>query len=73
VPALGRGGEGQHRFPVRRHTETYSAGDANCAPPGHTPVPSEGGEVIEFSPTEALGATMAVVEPNMAAAADAPA
>jgi hypothetical protein len=50
------------------HQETYEAGDAYYAPPGHTPHLFAGSEVVEFHPTEALEQTMAVVERNMAAA-----
>ena len=41
------------------------------APAGHTPVLTAGTEVVEFSPTEALNATMTVVGANLAAAAGA--
>jgi hypothetical protein len=64
---------GSITFRFADRTETYRAGDAYYAPPGHTPLLSEGSEVVEFSPTEALGATMAVVEANLAAAAQTPA
>ena len=50
------------------HEETYQAGDAYYAPPGHTPVVTAGTEVVEFSPTELLAQTMAVLGANMAAA-----
>lgn len=33
--------------------ETYEAGDAYYAPPGHTPIVFAGTELVEFSPTEA--------------------
>ena len=48
--------------------ETFEAGDAYYVGPGHIPVLSAGTEVVEFSPTDALQQTMAVVEKNMAAA-----
>jgi hypothetical protein len=48
--------------------ETFHAGDAYYARPGHTPEVSAGTEVVEFSPTEQLQATMAVVSANMEAA-----
>jgi hypothetical protein len=35
--------------------------------PGHIPLLSPGAELIEFSPTEALQASMAVLDKNMAA------
>lgn len=58
-----------YRFGDRE--ETFEAGDAYYAPPGHTPVLYDGTEVVEFSPTEELSRTMEVVERNMAAAANA--
>ena len=48
--------------------ETYEAGDAYYEPPGHTPIHFAGSEIVEFSPTEALGATIAVVLENLRAA-----
>ena len=48
--------------------ETFEAGDAYYVPPGHTPVLYAGTEVVEFSPTEQLEQTMAVVTKNMEAA-----
>jgi hypothetical protein len=49
------------------HEETYVAGDAYYGAPGHIPLLSPGTELIEFSPTEALRASMAVLAENMAA------
>lgn len=48
--------------------ETYTAGDAYYAPPGHLPLITAGTSIVEFSPTEELQATMTVVERNMQAA-----
>src|SRR3954471_2444104 len=48
--------------------EILTAGDVYHAEPGHLPLVSAGTEVVEFSPTEQLQATMAVVGANMAAA-----
>jgi len=48
--------------------ETIEAGEAYYAPPGHTPILSAGTEVVEFSPTDALNETMAVVSENVRAA-----
>ena len=48
--------------------ETYEAGDAYYAPPGHTPKLYAGSQVVEFSPSRELQQTMEVVEKNMAAA-----
>ena len=64
---------GRLSFRYADHTEMHGAGDAYYAPPGHTPIVTDGTEVVEFSPTEELGRTMAVIEANMAAAAGAPA
>ena len=46
--------------------EDLEAGDAYYVGPGHVPILSAGTEVVEFSPTDALNDTMAVVEKNMA-------
>jgi hypothetical protein len=51
------------RFPDR--TETYQAGDAYYAPPGHTPVHYAGAELVEFSPTDILAETIPVVMKNL--------
>jgi quercetin dioxygenase-like cupin family protein len=48
--------------------ETYEAGDAYYAPPGHLPYLYAGSEVVEFSPSTELQKTLEVVERNMAAA-----
>jgi hypothetical protein len=45
--------------------DVLGAGDAYYARPGHTPVLYAGTEVVEFSPTDALRATLAVVDKNM--------
>ncbi|HVY11450.1 MAG TPA: cupin domain-containing protein [Mycobacteriales bacterium] len=49
-------------------TEIYAAGDAYYAAPGHVPWPHTGTEVVEFSPTADLQATMQVVGANLAGA-----
>ena len=51
------------------HEETFVAGDAYYAPPGHLPLIVAGTSVVEFSPTADLEATMAVVQRNLAAMA----
>ncbi|GAB0102288.1 hypothetical protein JMUB6875_12550 [Nocardia sp. JMUB6875] len=51
------------------HEETFTAGDAYYAAPGHLPLVFAGSEVIEFSPTDAFGQTMSVLERNMQSAA----
>jgi hypothetical protein len=59
---------GEMRLRYADGEETYRAGDAYVARPGHVPVVTAGTEVIEFSPTAALANTLAVIEANMAAA-----
>lgn len=59
---------GQITFRWSDHEETYGAGDAYYAGPGHLPLIAAGTSVIEFSPTDALGATMAVIDANLAKA-----
>lgn len=55
----------------RDRDETYAAGDAYYAPPGHVPIVAAGTETVEFSPSKELAKTMAVMAVNMAAAASA--
>ena len=59
---------GQITFRYADHEETFGAGDAYYAPPGHLPLIAAGTSVTEFSPTADLNATMSVVEQNLAAA-----
>jgi hypothetical protein len=47
------------------HEETYVAGDAYYAAPGHLPLVTAGTSITEFSPTADLEATMAIVEKNL--------
>jgi hypothetical protein len=49
------------------HAEVLRAGDAYYLRPGHLTVLADGTEVVEFSPTEELRKTMAVVGANMEA------
>ncbi len=58
--------KGQITFRFADREETYEAGDAFYAPPGHTPVMSAGNEIIEFSPTGELAKTMEAIHKNMA-------
>jgi hypothetical protein len=53
------------RYPDRE--ETYEAGDAFYAPPGHTPVVFGGSEVVEFSLTDEAAKTGEVVRRNVGA------
>ena len=59
---------GKLTFRYADHEETFVAGDAYYAGPGHLPLVFEGTEVVEFSPTVEMNQTMAVIERNMAAA-----
>jgi hypothetical protein len=50
------------------HEEVFEAGDAWYAPPGHVPVSHEPGtEIVQFSPTQELALTEAVMMKNMEA------
>ena len=60
---------GSVTFRFADRSETYAAGDAYFAQPGHLPLISAGTEVVEFSPTADLARTMSVLEANMASAA----
>lgn len=60
--------KGKVAFRYGDHEETYEAGDAFYAPPGHTPVVFEGAEVVQFSPTDELAETAEVVGRNRAEA-----
>ena len=59
--------KGKITFRFADREETYEAGDAYYAPPGHTPVVFAGNEIVEFSPTDELAKTMEVLKANMAA------
>ncbi len=59
---------GQITFRWADHDETYGSGDAYYAAPGHLPLISAGTSVVEFSPTDDLDRTMAVVGANLAGA-----
>lgn len=59
---------GQLTFRWLDREETYVAGDAYYAEPGHLPLLTAGTEIVEFSPTDELETTMSVVERNIAAA-----
>lgn len=60
------------RVGFRHHdgsVEEITAGQAYVVGPGHTPILYAGSEVVEFTRTSELAATMAVVEANLAAMA----
>jgi hypothetical protein len=68
LPRWGYVVSGRITFRFADREETYEAGDAYYVPPGHTPVHHAGAEIVEFSPTENLGQTMAVVMGNLESA-----
>jgi hypothetical protein len=57
---------GEFRVTYADHSEVIRAGDAYYLRPGHLTVLTDGTEVVEFSPTTDLQATMAVVGANIA-------
>jgi hypothetical protein len=64
---------GQLTFRWSDHDETYVAGDAYYAPPGHLPLFTAGATIVEFSPAADLDATMAVIQQNLSGSAASPA
>jgi hypothetical protein len=46
------------------HEEVYQAGDAFYMTPGHVPTAETGSEFIQFSPTQQLAETVAVIKAN---------
>ncbi|MEU1271996.1 hypothetical protein [Streptomyces sp. NPDC005799] len=56
---------GQLVFRYADHDEVFHAGDAYYGAPGHLPLVFAGTEIVEFSPTAELNATMAVVAGNL--------
>src|SRR6516225_8440335 len=56
--------KGRLTFTYADAEDVIEAGGAYYAPPGHTPAADPGTETIEFSPTEELHKTMAVVMKN---------
>src|SRR5712692_4412220 len=59
--------KGKMTFRFADHEETYEAGDAFYAPPGHTPLTYEGAELVMFQPTDELAKTMEVMMKNFQA------
>jgi hypothetical protein len=59
---------GKVTFKFADGEESFETGDAYYAPPGHTPFLHAGTELVEFSPTDALGETIGVVLENLRAA-----
>jgi hypothetical protein len=68
LPRWGYVLQGTITFRFADGEETYVAGDAYYVPPGHTPIHHAGAEVVEFSPSEELRETIAVVMRNVQAA-----
>lgn len=60
--------EGRVTYVFADREETFEAGDAYYAPAGHTPRIYAGTRLVEFSPTEAMQETVAVLTENMGAA-----
>jgi hypothetical protein len=60
--------EGQITFRWADCEETYVAGDAYYAAPGHLPLFTRGTSVVEFSQSEELDRTMTVIGENLAKA-----
>ncbi|HZA87563.1 MAG TPA: hypothetical protein VE466_11865 [Acidimicrobiales bacterium] len=58
--------KGKVTFKTAAGDETFETSDAYYVGPGHTPILYAGTEVIEFSSTNELQQTLAVVEKNMA-------
>jgi hypothetical protein len=61
--------KGRLTFAYADGVEVIEAGEAYYAPPGHTPAAEPGTEAIEFSPSDELQQTMAVVMQNAQALA----
>jgi len=58
---------GKVAFRYADREETFEAGDAFFAPPGHTPVVFKGAEVVQFSLTDEAAQTREIVRKNLAA------
>jgi quercetin dioxygenase-like cupin family protein len=59
--------KGKLTFRFADREEVFAAGDAFYLPPGHIPLADAGSEIVQFSPTEELKATDAVMMRNMQA------
>jgi hypothetical protein len=59
--------KGQLSYRTANGVETFGAGDVYYIAPGHTPMFEAGTEYVEFSPTDELEKTIAVVGPNVEA------
>lgn len=68
LPRWGYVVSGRVGFRFDDREEIYETGEAYYVPPGHTPIHYAGADIVEFSPTEALGDTLDVVMGNLRAA-----
>ena len=59
--------KGKVGFRYADHEEIIEAGEAYYAAPGHTPLLFADTEVVEFTPTDELAATMSAIAKNMGA------
>jgi hypothetical protein len=57
--------KGRVAYNVGDREEVIDAGEAYYVPPGHTPKIFAGTEIVEFSPTEEFGRTVAQVTKNL--------
>jgi hypothetical protein len=57
---------GRMVFAYADHEETYEAGDAFYAPPGHVPKIDAGTEYVQFSPTDGVKVVGETIERNLA-------
>jgi hypothetical protein len=58
---------GKVAFRYAGREETFEAGDAFYAPPGHTPVVFKGAEIVQFTPTDEADRTREIVRTNLEA------
>jgi hypothetical protein len=56
--------KGRQTYRFADHEEVYEEGDAFYVGPGHVPLVEAGTVILQFSPTEALQATAAVMMEN---------
>lgn len=67
TPHFGYVVQGKITFRYADGEETYEAGDAYYAPPGHSPFIHGGTEIVEFTPTREYAQTLEVLAQNIAA------
>jgi mannose-6-phosphate isomerase-like protein (cupin superfamily) len=59
--------KGRLTYRFADHEEVFEAGDAFYLPPGHVPIAEAGSEFVQFSPSDELKETEAVMNRNMQA------